>query len=280
MFLTIGSVQFGLKYGFSKKKISSLQIKEIFKIISKNKIKHFDTSFNYGNSEKVIGNFKFEKKIITKISLPKKKVNNIEEWYNYSLNRSLKNLKVKKLYGLLIHNTSDIYNYKKKLLSLIKESKKKKIVEKIGISVYEKKEVDRILKFWTPDIIQFPLNVFNQKFLSNNYLKMLKKLKVETYARSCFLQGILLHKKLIRGNKKSKKIFKNFLHWTQKNKVTQLRACLHFVKQIEYIDSIVVGFDNSSHLHKIIKSFNKKTSKIPFRFMIKEKKLIDPRYWN
>ena len=280
MFLTIGSAQFGLKYGFRKKKISSLKIKEIFKIILKNKINHFDTSFYYGTSEKAIGRFKFKKKIITKISLPRKKISNIEEWYYYSLNRSLKNLKVKKLYGLLIHNTSDIYKYKKKLLSLIRESKEKKIIEKIGISVYEKKEVDKILKFWTPDIIQFPLNVFNQKFLSNNYLKKLKRLKVETYARSCFLQGTLLQKKLLRGNKKSKKIFYNFLNWTQKNQITQLTACLHFVKQIKYIDSIIVGFDNALHLKQIIKSFNRKTFKIPFRFIIKEKKLIDPRHWN
>ena len=244
-----------------------------------NKLKYFDTATNYDDSEKIIGNLKIHnKKIITKIKLPKKKLN-IEKWYKQQISNSLKNLKVKKLYGLMFHDTSDFINNKSKFLKLMLESKKNKFVSNIGISVYDIKEVENILKFWVPDIIQFPLNIFDQRFLNKYFLNKAKKLKIKLYARSCFLQGNLLQKKLLIGNKKSKKIFNSFKDWCNINKKSQLSACLNFVKQNKQIKSIVVGFDDNEELRQITSEFRKKTFHVPLRFIINEKKIIDPRKW-
>ena len=280
MHLTIGTAQFGFKYGLDKIKINDKEILKIKKIISKNKIKYWDTAINYGRSEKILGNLKIEKKIITKITLPKKKVKNLEKWFENTLRKSLKRLKVKSLYGLLIHNTSDILFDNKKFLNLILEYKKKKLVSKIGISVYETQEIEKVLKFWKPDIIQIPVNIFDQRFIKNNFLKTLKKKKIEIYARSCFLQGILLKDTLCMGNDKSKKIFKKFLAWCKKNKIDQLTTCLHFIKKIKDINSLVVGFDNALQLKEIISAFNTKLIIVPNKFSNNEKKLIDPRKWS
>jgi aryl-alcohol dehydrogenase-like predicted oxidoreductase len=280
MHLTIGTAQFGFKYGLDKIKISDKEILKIKKIISKNKIKYWDTAINYGRSEKILGNLKIEKKIITKITLPKKKVKNLEKWFENTLRKSLKRLKVKSLYGLLIHNTSDILFDNKKFLNLILEYKKKKLVSKIGISVYETQEIEKVLKFWKPDIIQIPVNIFDQRFIKNNFLKTLKKKKIEIYARSCFLLGILLKDTLCMGNDKSKKIFKKFLAWCKKNKIDQLTTCLHFIKKIKDINSLVVGFDNALQLKEIISAFNTKLIIVPNKFSNNEKKLIDPRKWS
>jgi aryl-alcohol dehydrogenase-like predicted oxidoreductase len=279
MILTIGSAQFGLKYGFKNKKIKKKDLKKILKTLQANKLKYFDTATNYDDSEKIIGNLKIHnKKIITKIKLPKKKLN-IEKWYKQQISNSLKNLKVKKLYGLMFHDTSDFINNKSKFLKLMLESKKNKFVSNIGISVYDIKEVENILKFWVPDIIQFPLNIFDQRFLNKNFLNKAKKLKIKLYARSCFLQGNLLQKKLLIGNKKSKKIFNSFKYWCNINKKSQLSACVHFVKQNKQINSIVVGFDDNDELKQITSEFKKKTFYVPLKFIINEKKIIDPRKW-
>ena len=72
MHLTIGTAQFGAKYGINQKKIKFKELKKIKDIIKKNKIRHFDTSIYYKNSEKIIGTLNVKKKIITKITLPKK----------------------------------------------------------------------------------------------------------------------------------------------------------------------------------------------------------------
>jgi len=280
MRLSIGTAQFGFKYGLNKRKIKSTEIQKIKKIIQKQDIDCLDTSINYGKSEHIIGNLRLKKKIITKITLPKNKIKNLNNWYKNTLNNSLRKLKVPSLYALLVHNTSDILSGNKEFLNLLLDSKKKKLIKKIGISVYEIKEVKKILKFWIPDIIQLPLNIIDQRFLKSNFLKELKKKRIEIHVRSCFLQGILLKSHLEIGNKKSKKIFKNFLRWCKKKKINQLTACLHFIKKIKQINSLVVGFENEAQLKEIIYIFNKKTINVPNKFTINEKKVIDPRKWN
>tara|TARA_B100000787_G_C16191309_1_gene297688 strand:+ start:449 stop:1297 length:849 start_codon:yes stop_codon:yes gene_type:complete len=280
MKLLIGTAQFGFKYGLNKKKIKKVEIKIIKKILKINSIKFFDTAMNYGESEKILGNLKIKKKVITKIKLPLKKPKDLKKWFESKVNNSLKKLKVKSLYGLLIHDTSDILGKNKEFLNIILDYQKKKLIMKVGISVYELKEIQKILKVWTPDIIQFPLNVFDQRFLKNNLLKKLKKLNIEIYARSCFLQGILLNSSLKIGSIKSKKLFKKFIGWCSLNKIDQITACLHFIKKNKYIDYLIIGFDNSIHLNQIINSFNRKLILVPNIFTCNEKKLIDPRKWS
>lgn len=279
MELFIGTAQFGFKYGFNKIKIKKLEIKNIEKILKRNSLKNFDTAMNYGESEKIIGNLKIKRRVITKVKLPKKKPKDLKKWFEKKLNKSLKKLKVKSLHGLLIHDTTDISGKNKEFLNILLDCQKKKLISKLGISVYEVGEIKRILKFWKPEIIQMPINIFDHRFLNNNFLYKLKKLNIELHARSCFLQGVLLKKKIKIGNLKSKKVFSSFSNWCQKKQLSKLEACIHFIKKIREIDYLIVGFDNSSHLKEIINSFNKKLILVPDDFLSNEKSLIDPRKW-
>ena len=76
------------------------------------------------------------------------------------------------------------------MIRILEKFKKKKLISNLGISVYSTSDINKVLKFWTPDIIQFPLNIFDQRILDANYLSTLKKKKIILVARSCFLQGI------------------------------------------------------------------------------------------
>ena len=89
-------------------------------------MKYFDTAINYGVSEKILGSLKIEKKIITKIKLPKNKPKNLKRWFENKIKQSLKKLEVKTLYGLLIHDVTDILGKKNEFLGIILEAKKKK----------------------------------------------------------------------------------------------------------------------------------------------------------
>ena len=279
MKLIIGSAQFGFKYGYKKKKINKNQYPIISNIIKKNSLFRFDTAMNYRESEEVIGRLRFKKNIITKLKLPRSKPKNLKTWVEKKINQSLKKLKIKQLYGLLIHDVNDLLNYSNKLLLILNEFKKKKIISKLGISVYEVREINKVLKLWKPDIIQMPVNIFDQRFIKKKILNKLKKKNIEIHSRSCFLQGQLLEKELKVGNNNNKKLFKKFTSWCKKNKFSQLTACLHFIKKIKQIDYLIVGFENSIQLEEIISSFNKKLIHIPNIFHINEKKIIDPRKW-
>ena len=102
---------------------------------------------------------------------------------------------IKKFDTLLIHDPllpleSEWEIVKKILLNY----KKKNKIKNIGVSVYNKYELENILKVFKPDVVQFPLNIFFQSF-DETYLKKLKKLKIKLHARSIFLQGLLTLKK-------------------------------------------------------------------------------------
>lgn len=279
MRIILGSAQFGLRYGLKKTKINKKEFQKIYKTLKYNSLTYFDTAINYGSSQKRIGTLNIKKKVITKIKVPTRKPKNLEKWYYQILFRTLKELKVKKLYGLLFHDISDIFKNDKKLLNIILKSKKMGLVSKVGISVYDVNEINQVLKIWKPDIVQLPINVFDHRLLKKNSIKRLKKKKIEIHVRSCFLQGLLLEPKLKRGNLNSKLIFKKFIKWCKEKKVDQLTACLHFIKKIKHIDAVIVGFDNSKQLSETLLSFRKKLVLVPDDFANNEKKLIDPRKW-
>lgn len=283
MKLVLGAVQFGKNYGLvNGKKIDSIELKRIEKLALKSSIKFIDTSINYGDSEKIIGNSNLNKlNVITKIKLPKKIIN-IDKWVEKKIYLSLKKLKINKIYGLLIHDYRDVLGIRgKKYLKYLYNLKKKKIIKKIGISVYSPDDLEIIWNFWKPEIVQVPFNIFDQRIQISGWINTLKKFKILIFARSCFLQGLLLSN--FRSNKNFRKFYKKldqFSIWCKFRGISRLQACIDFVKINKNIDYLVVGFNNYYQFQEILKSFkNKRTSKIPNIFSTNELDLIDPRRW-
>ena len=283
MKLALGAVQFGKNYGLvNGKKIKNYDFKKIEKLIFRSGIKFIDTSINYGSSEKIIGNSNFNKlNIITKIKLPKKNIN-VDQWLKKKIHTSLTKLKVNKIYGILVHDYKDLLGSRgKKYLKYLYHLKNKKIVQKIGVSIYSPNDLKKIWSFWKPEIVQFPLNVLDQRFSKSRWIATLKKFKILIFVRSCFLQGLLLSD--YRSNSKFKKFYKildKFSNWCRLNNISRLQACIDFVKIKKNIDYLVVGFNNYSQFKEILKSFeNKKIIKIPDIFISNKLNLIDPRKW-
>jgi hypothetical protein len=284
MKLVIGSAQLGMNYGlFNNKKISLKEFKKIEDIVLKSKINFIDTATSYGDGEKIIGNSKLRNlHIITKIKLPDKKNINVKIWLLKEISKSLSKLKIKKIYGVLIHNYKDLLGkYGKNYLLSLQELKRKKIIKKIGISVYDPLEIKKILKFWKPDLIQIPLNPLDNRILNSGLIDILKRVRVKIFARSIFLQGLLINEdSSFAINKKYKILLNKFKNWCYKNNVSLLEGCLHFVKQFKKIDYIVVGFNNYNQLKEIIEVFKKKQIIVPRKFSTSKINLIDPRKWN
>ena len=284
MKLVMGSAQLGMNYGlFNNKKISRKEFKKIEKLVINSKIKFIDTAIRYGESENIIGSSKLKNlNIITKIKIPNKKNIHIKNWALKEISKSLIKLKINKIYGVLIHDYKDLLGkHGKNYLLSLQELKRKKIIKKIGISVYEPKEIKKIWKFWKPDLIQVPLNPLDNRILDSGWVDILKKFKVKIFARSVFLQGLLINEnRSLRINKNEKIILNKFRNWCYKNNVSLLQACLHFIKQFKKIDYLVVGFNNSNQLKEIIDVFKKKQIIIPKKFSTNKINLIDPRKWN
>lgn len=283
MKLVLGTVQFGKNYGLvDGKKIKNPEFKKIEKLILRSDIKFIDTSINYGDSEKIIGNSNLNKlDIITKIKLPKKNIN-VEQWVEKKIFSSLAKLKVNKIYGVLIHDYKDLSGARgRKYLKYLYYLKDKKIIQKIGVSIYSPNDLKKIWSFWKPEIVQIPLNVLDQRFLKSRWIATLKKFKILIFVRSSFLQGLLLSDyRSYPRFKKFYKILDKFSNWCKLNDISRLQACVDFIKIKKNIDYLVIGFNNCSQFREILKSFeNKKITKIPNNFITNNLNLIDPRRW-
>ena len=178
--ICLGTANFGEKYGLKNNtKINANEIKKIFLYIRKKKINFVDTAFSYKGSHKIIkDNLKSDIKIITKLPIPKKKINNIYQWI-------IREVIKEQIYfnnqidTLLLHDTK-ILNKKKTandIYKAFKFLKDKKIVNKFGLSVYYPSELDKFIKEFKFDAVELPINIFNREFEKTGWLKKLKKKK-------------------------------------------------------------------------------------------------------
>ena len=179
MKIALGTANFGQKYGLAGKIIKSdKKVKKIIQFANNSKIKLIDTSSNYGSSETLLGNNNLKNfKIITKlkISNDEKKSNNLENIVFNKVEESLFKLNIKKLYAILLHESDDLKSNKRhKLINVLKKLKKKNLVSKIGISIYNPKELNFIWPFWKPDIVQCPFNILDRRIYESGWLKKLK----------------------------------------------------------------------------------------------------------
>ena len=283
--IILGSANFEQTYGIKKNFIKKSEIKKLFNLALKNKIKTIDTSPLYNKSEKIIGllnNNRF--KIISKIPKPPKNIKreNIKKWLKQKVMISLKNLRIKKFECLLLHNANSLlYKNGDEIYKGIRNMKINGLTSKIGVSIYDFNVLDKILKKFKFNLIQAPFNILDQRLVEKGWLKKLKKRKIEVHARSIFLQGILLlkHNQLPKKLIKLSKKLVMWENWLKKNKFSSLQVCLSFVLNQRQLDGIVVGYNNTNQLNQILKLKQIKNNFSLPNLNIKDKKLIDPREW-
>ena len=283
----IGTAQFGTKYGISNKKeiTSKKESLKIIKNANKNGINFFDTAKSYGNSEKILGSSNTKNlKVITKI-LINSKTNNLKHDIENLVNDSLKKLKVKSIYGLLIHNPLCLVNKRGKLIyKILLNLKKIRKIKKIGISSYSLSETNKIINDYKIDIISFPLNPFDNRLIKSGLIKRIKKKKIELHTRSIFLQGLLLMKKNKRPKRfnKWKKAFKKFDNTILKFKISPMSLCLAYAFKNFAIDKVTIGVENNRQLNEIIKNL-KNLNNLNLDISIHKIKyhpdLANPNFW-
>ena len=283
--IILGTANLSNGYGLENKKFKNHNdLKRIFKYIKRNNKKVFiDTAQAYGKSEKVLGRVFDKKKVeyITKIILKKNDIN--LNRLNQKIVNSLKNLKTNKIYCLLIHNTNFFKNDKtlNKIRNYLIKLKKEKIIKKYGVSIYDMKDLKKIYKKFDPDVVQLPLNIFDQNKIKSLWIKKMFDQKKEIHIRSIFLQGVLLKKRnqLPKYFIKFKNHFEKWHNWLIDNDMSNLNACLKFIYNEKHVSKFVVGVENYDQFKKIINYKNDKKRLFFKALASKNKKLIDPRKW-
>lgn len=262
MNLGLGTAQFGAHYGVSNLAgpPSQAEINAIMETAEGCGIVVVDTAPAYGSSEMKIGsalraNHKF--RIVTKTpSLEKKDVGRHElECLRASLEQSLKRLHQDQIYGLLVHRVDDLFlPGGPQLIEVMQEMVAAKLVQHIGVSVYNAQQIDQVLELFTPSLIQVPLNVFDQRLVHSGHLRHLKAKGIEIHARSVFLQGLLLMEpdRLPPYFSPIRERFRAYRNLLASNQLRPIEGALSFSTQLPEVDVVLIGVNRPAELTEIV----------------------------
>ncbi len=284
--LALGTAQFGLDYGIANEsgKIKILDAKNILEFARVSKIDLIDTAIGYGDSEKVIGEIGAQEfKIVSKLPPFTENLLDIDLWLKNNVQSSLKRLGVKFLYGLLLHRPGDLRgDMGKKLIKALKKIQSQGLIKKIGLSIYDPRELDEFINLIEPDIIQAPLNIIDRRLETSGWLSKLHQSGIEVHTRSTFLQGLLLIpiKKIPSKFDKWNSIWEKWNSELFKNNLNASEVCLSYPLSLPEVTRVIVGIDNLNQLKNLVKISKNNTVKKDWSFMISnDPMLIDPTKW-
>ena len=289
MKLGLGSVQFGLDYGLSNHqgKTPLEEVISILEVARQRGIRVIDTAALYGNSEEVLGrclpkDHDFD--IVTKTPrFSKGQITRADaDQLERTFRRSLVTMSIESAYGLMIHHVDDLlldggHLLMERILSL----KQQGLVKKIGVSVYTAVQIDRLLDRYAIDLIQIPINVFDQRLLRSGHLDKLKKAGIEIHSRSVFLQGLLLMEPS-EVPSYFESIRQHLIRYQEKMRqegLTLVQAAIGFVAGMDLIDVVICGVNNHNQLQDICSSFRPVPIDNYAEFALSDESIINPSLW-
>ncbi len=289
MRLGLGTVQFGLPYGISNKsgQVSEAEVGKILQLAASSGMQILDTAAGYGDSEAVLGaslapahNFS----IVTKTLPLKTDQVRLEDVARAetAFYDSLLHLGQPSVYGLLVHNSADLLSPGgERLYASLQRWKSEGLVGKIGVSVYGKDEVDRLFGQYAFDLVQLPLNVFDQQLVQNGTLQRLYEAGVEIHVRSALLQGLLLMPSaaLPPYFASIKLHHKAYLAALAQAGVSPLAGALGYFHSRPEVSTVLVGVETSVQLQECLVATREAPPLNFASFAIDDPLMLDPRVW-
>ena len=284
--LILGTVQFGLDYGINNK-LGKPNFKQSCEILSKafdNGITTLDTAEAYGDAHNIIGRFhninpskKFD--IITKIPHGSDLTNIYQKVSNY-----LKDINVDCIDTLMFHSF-DTYMESLNDFKLLSKLIDDNLVKKIGVSVYNNSQIEKLLDNEKIKVVQLPFNLFDNTNKRGEYIKKLKEAGKIVHTRSAFLQGIFfknpLDSNLIVIKLSNELTFLNQL--SDKYNVSIGSFALNYCLNQKEIDQVIIGTDSINQLEQNIESIKLDLDDSLIEeinsIFIKNDKLLNPSLW-
>lgn len=283
MKLALGTVQFGMQYGIANTGTQTRQAEaqRILAYALQSGVDMLDTAVAYGDSEVCLGAAGIEGfRVVTK--LPAEMDGDVESWVFKHLKASLKRLRVSTAYGLLLHRSRQLSGTSgQQLVKALYRLKAEGLVAKVGVSIYDPNELERVIRGCRIDLVQAPLNVFDRRLITSGWLKRLHGEGIEVHVRSVFLQGLLLMPRARVPERffQWSTLFDRWHAWLAENHANPIEACLAFVNHA-MVDRVVIGVDNLVQLKEILRANCKAAPKGLPDFACNDTKLVNPSNWN
>ncbi|HEY9857805.1 MAG TPA: aldo/keto reductase [Stenomitos sp.] len=289
MRLGLGTVQFGLDYGITNEggRVPPAQVSRILEAAHAGGIRVLDTAAAYGLSESVLGETLAPEhgfSVVTKTQplgvteVSPHDVMRVRDTFH----RSLERLHQDSVYGLLVHHAQDVLaKGGDRLVEELLALKQAGLVQKIGVSVYNGTQLDRLADM-PLDLVQLPLNVLDQRLRESGHLDTLKRRNVEIHVRSAFLQGLLLmdeapvsaHFQSVRPH------LQTYRDALARHGLTPAQGALGFLRQLPEVDEVIVGVTSEAQLLELLAAATAPLPELAYEsFAWTDEAILDPSRW-
>lgn len=286
--LALGTVQWGMRYGIAGR--GQPQPAEIGAILDTARaagVSVLDTAHAYGTAERVIGSLPAAAAfaIVTK-TLPLRQPVIDDAGRGAvadALEESLTRLQRQSVYAVLVHDAGDLLaRGADRLWKALEAFRAAGKARRIGVSVYNPEQCRAVAAAFPVEVIQLPLNIYDQRFLQTGVLADLKARGVEVHTRSAFLQGLLMmrpgelpaHFDAIRGRHAA------FHDRCVANGVTPLAAALQFCLQQPLIDRVVVGCETKQQFEEIGSAARSEAPAMVYSDLaVTDPNIVEPSRW-
>lgn len=258
----LGTVQLGTRYGINNA-TGQPSLDESFAILDSALsagIDTFDTAQAYGDVEDIIGKWIRSRGTARKVKIISKMKPRALESYPEGtaaadvvcaeVRKSLERLRINRLDGYLLHTPEHVY--RDDVLEGLRRAKREGLVEHVGISIYDEPEaleaVRRRLEY-----VQVPYNAFDQRLDRTDFFELAEKAGVVTFARSPFLQGLLLMEpdRIPPNLAPARPLVEKFVKIAQRHRLSPLEAALVFAYRSR-ASYVVFGAETNAQLKEIL----------------------------
>ena len=221
--------------------------------------------------------------ITTKIS---SKNHNVSDYFTWTIKQTtscLERLRVQSIDTLLLHSAEDWYGtHGEERIRALRHLQDLGVIDKIGVSVYEPRELQEVVLQALPDVVQIPFNLVDQRMVNSGWMERLRSLGVEIHVRSIFLQGLLLFEQNELPLKFSRwrHIWEALDEFNSLNGTDTISVCLAFVLGFPEVSRVVVGVDSFNQFNDLILKAQNPIQLTDFPNVgTLDSNIIDPRQW-
>lgn len=285
MRLALGTAQIGLDYGISNPhgKVSRDETAAILRCARSAGITTLDTAVSYGDSEARLGEIGVQGcDVVSKLPAIPEDAESISRWMTGVVRQSLANLRIERLYGLLLHRPKQLLEARgEETHDALQELKAAGLVRKTGVSIYLPSELDGLYDRYHLDLVQAPFNLFDDRLMASGWMARLKQGGTEVHVRSIFLQGVLLFSPQDRPKKFARwaKQFAAYDEWMRTHDRSALEACVSYALSFPDIDNVVVGVDSAAQLQSIVDAASVSPPPFSRSVVSSDADLLDPLVW-
>lgn len=247
---TLGTVQLGIDYGIvgSTQKPTQDAAFTVLDAAAKLGVNTWDTANNYGDSERVIGNWIGagrgpKPNIITKIGpLDHSSAAALRDDILRQTEKCCKDLQVERLDMLMLHDFNDYAKNPDVCTKVFQELKASGVIRTSAISTYSEYDYN-VLAESEFDAMQIPLNVFDWGKQETGEMEALEKAGKAVFTRSVFLQGLVFMdpQKLPEKMAFCKPTLEKYQALCKEFEVSPAVLALSYVLSVPAVTSVVLG---------------------------------------